>query len=92
MPADPARVALAHQVLAQLGVSLADLHATADGSTAGRPVAVVPTVAEYLPRVIAAAGPGAARTYGSYWTRMAAAWADRPVDTIAASDIEALQR
>jgi integrase len=73
-------------------VSLADLHATEDGGTAGRSVVVVPTVAEYLPQVIAAAGPGAARTYGSYWTRIATAWGERPVDAIAASDIEALQR
>jgi site-specific recombinase XerD len=92
MPADPARVALAHQVLAQLGVSLADLHATEAGAMADRSVVVVPSIAEYLPRVIAAAGPGAVRTYGSYWTRMITAWAERPVDTITASDIEALQR
>ena len=35
----------------------------------------LPTVAEYLPQVIAAAGPGARRTYGTYWRRMATAWA-----------------
>jgi hypothetical protein len=90
--ADPVRVALAHQVLAQLGVSLADLHATEDDDTAGRSAVVVPTIADYLPRVIAAAGPGAARTYGSYWTRVHAAWGDRRVDSISASDIEAIQR
>jgi integrase len=92
MPADPARVALAHQVLTQLGVTLADLHATSDPSIPARPAVAMPTIAQYLPRVTAAAGPGAARTYGSYWTRMVTAWGDRPVDTIAASDIEALQR
>ena len=37
------------------------------------------------------AWPGAARTYGSYWIRMAAAWGTRPLDQISASDIEALQ-
>ena len=87
MPADPARVALAHQVLAQLGVTLVDLQEASDGD-GGRAGAVVPTIAEYLPRVIAAAGPGAARTYGSYWTRMATTWGDRRVDSITASDIE----
>ena len=71
-------------------MSLADLHASQDGGTASRPV--VPTIADYLPRVIAAAGPGAAPTYGSYWTRMHAAWGERPVDSIAASDIEDLRR
>jgi integrase len=52
----------------------------------------VPTIAEYLPRVRAAAGPGAERTYGSYWSRMAIAWGDRPLTAITASDVEALQR
>jgi hypothetical protein len=56
------------------------------------PASPVPTVEEYLPQVIAAAGPGAVRTYSTYCQRMAAAWADRPLDTIAATDVEALQR
>ncbi len=51
----------------------------------------VPTFAEYLPVVAAAAGPGARRTYGSYWARMATIWGDRRLDAIMASDIEALQ-
>ncbi len=66
MPADPTRVALAHQVLAQLGVSLADLQMAASDADSGHAGVVMPTIAQYLPRVIAAAGPGAARTYGSY--------------------------
>ncbi|MEH1128204.1 tyrosine-type recombinase/integrase [Micromonospora sp. CPCC 206061] len=81
--ADPERVAVALRMLADLGVSVADLR------DAQRPP--VPTVAEYLPQVMAAAGPGARRTYGSYWDRIAALWGDRPLDAIAASDIEALQ-
>ena len=92
MPADPARVALAQQVLAQLGVSLADLGASPATGIGGPRAAAMPTIAQYLPQVIAAAGPGAARTYGSYWTRMQAEWGERPVDSITASDIEALQR
>ena len=72
MPADPARIAIARDLLAQLGVTLADLH------DAGTPASTVPTLADYLPSVIAAAGPGANRTYGSYWSRMAAAWGDPP--------------
>lgn len=51
----------------------------------------VPTLGEYLPAVIAAAGPGANRTYGSYWARMVALWGARPLDQISASDIEALR-
>jgi integrase len=87
MTVDAVRIATARQVLAQLGVTLADL-ATADPD----PQALLPTVAEYLPRVRAAAGSGGRRTYGSYWQRMAAEWGERPLDTVRASDIEALQR
>lgn len=82
--ADPGRVAIARQVLAELGVTMADLQP----DEAPR----VPTIDEYLARVAAAAGPGARRTYGSYWVRMAAAWESRRLDEIAATDIEALQR
>jgi integrase len=85
MSADSARIATARQVLAQLGVTLADLQRL------DPPASGVPTLADYLPRVIAAAGPGANRTYGSYWIRMAAAWGTRPLDEISASDIEAMQ-
>ncbi|PWU55518.1 integrase [Micromonospora globispora] len=84
VPADPAHVAAARQLLAHLGVTLADLQSHSGPS--------LPTLAEYLPQVIAAAGPGARRTYGTYWNRMAAAWGERPLDAIAASDIEAMQR
>jgi hypothetical protein len=72
MTVDPDRIATAQALLAQLGVTVADLQ------RAQRPA--VPTVAEYVPRVLAAAGSGARRTYGTYWQRMAAAWADRPLD------------
>jgi integrase len=86
MTADPGRVATAHLLLTQLGVTLADLQ----HSTIQRPPA--PSMAEYLPRVIAAASPSSNRLYGPYWNRMAVAWGDRPLDTILASDVEALQR
>lgn len=86
MAADPDPIAIARHLLDQLGVTVADLQNDIDL----RPG--VPSVAAYLPQVIAAAGLGARRTYGSYWVRMAVAWGDRPLNTIAASDIEALQR
>ena len=76
MPADPARIAIAQNLLAHLGVTLADLH------NAGTPTSTVPTLDDYLPCVIASAGPGANRTYGSYWNRMAAAWGERTLDAI----------
>jgi hypothetical protein len=72
--------------LAHLGVTLTDLQSHTDGPAA------LPTIAEYLPRVIAAAGPGAQRTYGTYWERMATVWGDRPLDAVAASDVEALKQ
>jgi hypothetical protein len=75
--ADPQRVVEARRLLAQLGVTVADLQ---PAETAG---VETPTVSAYLPQVIAAAGPGARRTYGNYWARMATLWGDRRLDTIA---------
>ena len=68
MAADPDRLAAAWQALAELGVTLADLQTDLDRRPA------VPTVAAYMPQVVAAAGPGARRTYGPYWDRMIAAF------------------
>ena len=84
MSAEPDRIATAQAMLAELGVTLTDLH------RAQR--ARVPTMAEYLPQVMAAAGPGTRRAYGPYWQRMAAAWGARHLDTITSTDVEALQR
>lgn len=85
MTADAARIAAARRALAQLGVTVADLHVTDD-----RAPCPVPTLADYLPTVRAAAGPGANHTYGSYWDRMLTVWGTRHLDEITASDIEAL--
>ena len=71
MGADADRIAAARLLLDQLGVTLADLQSAGVDRT---PAA---SVADYLPRVIAAAGPGARKTYGSYWQRMATSWGDR---------------
>lgn len=84
MPADLTRVAVARDLLAELGVTVADLQRDRNDRS-------IPTLAEYLPVVRAAAGPGANRTYGTYWTRMAAAWGHRRLDEISATDIEAMQ-
>jgi len=59
MAPDREQLAAARAALARLGVTVNDLQRDA------RPR--VPTFAEYLPQVAAAAGPGARRTYGSYW-------------------------
>ncbi|MEV7990166.1 MFS transporter [Micromonospora sp. NPDC085948] len=52
----------------------------------------MPTVAEHLPAVVAAASPGTRRTYGSSSRRMVAALGDRRIDAVRASDLEALMR
>lgn len=84
MTAQLERITAAHQALAELGVTIADLQASS-------PIAQTPTFRDYLPIVIAAAGPGANRTYGTYWARMATAWGDRRLDEVLASDIEAMK-
>ncbi len=84
MAADRAQLDAAWATLAELGVTLADLQRDA------RPA--LPTFDEYLPRVLAAAGPGALRAYRSYWQRMTVAWGSLAIDAVSASDIQALQR
>jgi integrase len=82
-PAD--HITAAWRMLAELAVTITDLR---DDLHSRRPI---PTVAEYLPHVVAAAGPGARRTYGSYWARMRQLWGHRRLDEIAATDVEALR-
>lgn len=74
--ADPARVASARQVLTHLALTPGDLTTGADHCPA------MPTVAEYFPRVAAAASPGTRRTYGIHWNRMAATFGDRRLDAL----------
>jgi hypothetical protein len=80
MNADPDRIAVARLLLDQLGVTLDDLNPS--DTTPTDQTSNMPTLAGYLPRVIAAAGPGANRTYGNYWRRMLTAWGDRGLDQI----------
>jgi integrase len=80
MTAEPGRLEEARRALAQVQALLGEL-----------PQRPVPTVADYLPRVQAAAGP-ARRSYASYWNQMARAWGDRRIDEILATDVEALRR
>lgn len=83
MGTDATTLKAARQLLDQLGVTVEDLQWT--------PV-LAPTFADYLPLVIAAAGPGARRTYGAYWERILAEFADRQLDEVTATDIEILMR
>ncbi|GAA2364457.1 integrase [Dactylosporangium salmoneum] len=84
MAADPAKLAAAWAYLAELGVTLADLQHDA------RPA--LPTFDDYLPQVLAAAGPGALRAYRSYWQRMTRAWGNQAIDTVTASDLQAMRQ
>jgi hypothetical protein len=78
------RVATARRLLVELGVTLIDLVDQEPQQTGCRPGRTT------FPRVIAAAGPGATRSYGTYWARMATAWGPRTLTEVAASDIEAI--
>nr|BFE56515.1 hypothetical protein GCM10020063_010410 [Dactylosporangium thailandense] len=84
MTVDPACVAQAWKLLAELGVTVADLQRCAQPAR--------PTFDAYLPQVLAAAGPGALRAYRSYWHRMATAWAGIPIDAVTAGDIQAMRQ
>src|SRR5258706_6004224 len=84
MAADPARIAAAWTLLVELGVTLADLQHDAQPAR--------PTFDEYLPQVLATAGPGALRTYRSYWQRMAKTWTGRTIETVTASEVQAMRQ
>ena len=74
----------ARLLLDRMGISPADLLAAA------RPRAMVPTFAQYVPRVRDAVGVGTRRLYGSYWNRILARWPDRRLDEVSATDIRQL--
>jgi hypothetical protein len=84
MTVDMTAIRAAHLLIAHLGVSPDDLVWT--------PPAIIPTIADYLPRVELAEGPGARRTYSTYWDRILEAFGDRRLDQITATDIETLMR
>ncbi len=78
------RLDAARVLLDQLGVTPQDLL-----SDAG-PVAVarMPTIGEYIDRVVACATPGTHRVYGTYWRRVAKAWGDRMLDEPTPTEIQ----
>ncbi|QUQ64619.1 tyrosine-type recombinase/integrase [Kutzneria sp. CA-103260] len=82
MSYDTARLELARQLIRELGVRPEQLHTAP----------AMPTMAAYIPKVIAAATAGQLATYATYWKRAATAFAARPLDDIRPSDILALQR
>jgi integrase len=86
MSPEPGRLAAARSVLAELGVSVADLRLT----EAAQPG--VPTFAEYLPRVIDTASDRTCAHYRTYWNRILDAFGPLRLDQVHATDIAALMR
>ena len=68
-------------LLAELGLTVEDLLHTTEPT---------PTPTQYLPRVIEASGAGALRTYQPYWNRAVAAFGERRLDQITATDLQTL--
>ncbi|KJK35941.1 hypothetical protein UK23_42480, partial [Lentzea aerocolonigenes] len=83
MSTNPTTIRAARLLIAQLGLTPDDL--------LWEPTDI-PTFAEYVPKVAAAAGPGAQRTYGTYWAYIVTAFGDRPLDQVDATDIQTLMR
>jgi integrase/recombinase XerC len=76
----------ARTLLDQMGITAQDL-LQAPGVRA-----LVPTFGEYVPVVLGAIGPGAARTYGNYLRKVVDRWADRRLDQVTPTEIETLMR
>ena len=74
----------ARLLLSRLGVSPADLMATAPHRV------LAPTFAEYIPIVRAAVSAGTRRVYGSYWNRITEHWGIRRLDEPTPSEIHQL--
>lgn len=70
------------------GISVDDL--VEASTTAPRPRADVPTVAEYLDVVVAATSDGARRTYSTYWQRLVEKYGTLRLDEVKTSHIHAL--
>ncbi|WP_435592769.1 hypothetical protein [Nocardia sp. bgisy118] len=84
--ASKADIAAAAAILERLNVTTDDLMATASV-----PTVVVPTFAEYAPRVYAAMPPTRTRdNYRSYWNKIATLWPDRRLDEPTTSELAGL--
>lgn len=71
------------ELLAHRGLSLTDAAALLEGQLGG------PTVTDFMPVVIAAATPGAHKTYRHYWDCFAAEFGDRPVRSVRTTELRA---
>jgi site-specific recombinase XerC len=80
-----AELAAARLLLERMGISVQDL------ASAAEPDRVIPTFAEYVPRVAATVTKGTQRAYGTYWKRLVEHWGDRRIDAPSATEIEQLR-
>lgn len=82
MSADPARLDLLRHLAAELGLPAAVTH----------PGLVVPTLAGYLPTVLAATPETTHRTYRGYWQRAAAFFPTQRLDELTTTDLLAFRQ
>ncbi|MDI5979849.1 tyrosine-type recombinase/integrase [Amycolatopsis magusensis] len=79
----------ARLLLSRLGVDPADLvDGSRDSTDDQRPP--MPTIGEWIPIVAGLVMPTTASSYGSYWKKAEAAWGERRMDTITATEIKAM--
>ncbi|SHL54355.1 Site-specific recombinase XerD [Pseudonocardia thermophila] len=88
---EQAEVAAARLLLERLGVRPEELlnHVGPAPGGTDSPVAV-PTIGEYLPRVVSAVSPGTRQAYEPYWRRIEQAWGLRRLDELDAVEIQQL--
>jgi hypothetical protein len=82
MTGDAEKLLLAQGLIGELGLRWADVAAPR----------AIPTISEYLPRVIAAATPSQRDKYATYWNRALLLYGGHRLDALRVSDIVALQR
>jgi integrase len=88
---EPAEIAAARLLLERLGVRPEELLNHTGAARGGTDSAVaVPTVGEYLPRVLAAVSPGTRQAYEPYWRRIEQAWGSRRLDELGAVEVQQL--
>jgi integrase/recombinase XerC len=88
---EQAEIAAARLLLERLGVRPEELLNPAGAASSGPGSAVmVPTIGEYLPRVISAVSPGTRQAYEPYWRRIDQAWGSVRLDELDAVDVQQL--
>jgi integrase len=88
---ESAEIAAARLLLERLGVSPEELLNHTGAAPGGTGSAVtVPTVSEYLPRVLSAVSPGTRQAYEPYWRRIEQAWGSRRLDELDAVEVQQL--